>query len=342
MRSNLLASVALLITSLPCALPADEIDIEDRDPSCLEDVVCEGPPCRKTYVQADILFLNYGRGASSQPVVIRTIDDNFNYPGPTLLSSGDAGLGTQYGPQITFGVLNEDCRGWELTYFGLFGGGGSATALGDNDLAIPGVLGLASYDFFASNQMTVTTSGELHSFEVNRIRRICDWTVLGGFRYFRLEDALNIRAGDPDTSGSDYHIDAVNNLFGVQAGLRRSGQINCLGWDVSGKAGLFGNSATQNQFVTDFPNPNPPYYLRDPLHSSASNVAFVGELNLGVSYQLTERLAARAGYKLLWVEGVALAANQLDFDYPGSTSASVANGGGVFLHGAFAGLEASW
>jgi hypothetical protein len=315
-------------------------DAPDKGDDCVK--ACDWAPQRVVYAQADALFMKYQRGASSQPVVILVEDEITNeYPGDTLLTSGEAMVGTQFGPRITLGVLTDECRGWEASYFGLFAGDGSATVFGDDDLAIPGDLGVASLDFFAADRITVTSESELHSFEIQRIRMINDcWTLMGGFRYLRLRDEFNIRSFDEDTSENDYNLRAKNDLFGAQLGLRRSGVVRRLGWDVTGKAGIYGNAASQSQYVTDFPNPDPEYFLRDPVSSSTGQFAFVGELNLGLSLPLNNWLSLRGGYNLLWIEGVALAGNQLDFT--DTDPSGVSTNGCVFLHGAHVGVEARW
>ncbi len=323
--------------------------VQEESPSDLRFEATESAPyltpetaVDERYVRVDALFMKLGRGAAGQPVVIRTVDENFNSPGPTLISSNEVGRGRQTGPQITLGRLNGDGLGWEAAYFGLFGGSQSKTVTGDNDLAIPGALGLSSLDFFGSDIMTVTSSGELHSVEFNAQERGDFLTTLWGVRYLRTTDTLNILSGDPDTSGSDYHVRSANNLYGAQLGLRHARRGPTLGWDVTGKAGVFANSASTDQYVTDSPNPNPVFYLRDPQGDATTTLAFVGEIDAGVTVQITSAVAFRAGYKLLWLDGVASASDQLDFNSPGPSTNSIETHGGMFLHGATAGLEARW
>jgi hypothetical protein len=49
----------------------------------------------------------------------------------------------------------------------------------------------------------------------------------------------------------------------------------------------------------------------------------------------------RTGYNLIWIEGLALAPDQLDFSNTGD-DAELQDGGGVFLHGVNIGLEGRW
>ena len=57
--------------------------------------------------------------------------------------------------------------------------------------------------------------------------------------------------------------------------------------------------------------------------------------------QLTDHLALRGGYRLLWLDGVALASDQLavsDF----ANGSGFNDSGNVFYHGAFAGFELAY
>lgn len=252
-------------------------------------------------------------------------------------------LGLQAGPQVTLGVVDDYGDGWETRYFSLLGGSQQAVATGDNDVALAGTLGLASIDFFGTDQIAVDSTGELHSVEANRLRQWGGVTWLTGVRYLRLYDRLTITSKDSETdSFAQYDLKTANNLFGAQLGLRHAAEVGRLRWQVDVKAGLYGNAATHNQAVVDFPNPDPPFFLREWCPRSRGNVAFVGELEFGLSYAITAKWSARAGYRMLWVEGVGLSADQLDFRDLPSSSIAFSTAGGIFMHGASVGLELNW
>jgi hypothetical protein len=170
--------------------------------------------------------------------------------------------------------------------------------------------------------------------------RSFEW--FAGFRYLTLGEDLNIVAQRTVAGGIEegsYDIRTTNNLYGAQLGarLRRSGYR--FGWETTGKAGLFGNDAHERQWVTDFPN----YPLRPTTSGSRSGVAFVGEINLSAFYRLTDVWNLKAGYSAMWIEGLALAPDQLDFNFATSPSGNVVyNSGAMFLHGVNVGLEARW
>lgn len=320
-------------------LPDMIIGQDDVHANACDCAVCnDGTRQSRFYFRAETLFLDYGRRAMAQPAVIRNGEQGTNVE---LLSS-DAATGIQFGPLVTFGIHRNAQTSWEFSYFGLFAGAGVAVANGDNDLALPGDLGLASVDLFNSNRMEVRSSGELHNFEINRLRHFDRWTLLTGFRYLRLTDSLLIESIDQGTDISEYSLEAENHLFGMQGGLQRSKRSGSWLWQVGGKAGVFGNSASQLQFVTDFPNPNPPFFLRAPVEQTQGQVAFIGEVDLGLAYEISPTLRVRAGYRLLWIEGVALAANQIDYRDVLVSEIRLSSAGGVFLHGATVGLEGTW
>ncbi len=57
-------------------------------------------------------------------------------------------------------------------------------------------------------------------------------------------------------------------------------------------------------------------------------------------YRLDDVWTLRGGYNLLWIEGVALAPDQLDFTDTPTSGTSLDIDSGVFAHGFSAGLEA--
>ncbi len=295
---------------------------------CVESACC---PERRFSVQADALLLKRVPRSLNQPVVLDTA-------GATLLTTRDADLPMRAGPRLTLGFASDDCHAWEGVYFGTHNWHGSATAEQANDLRIPGDLALATLDFLFADQMRIDYSAQLHNVEVNRWRHggTCSW--LAGFRYLNLDEDFNIRANDFNTGGSDYRVEAENNLFGGQLGARLAGCRGRFAWDLTGKAGVFGNAGRQHTFVGDFDNT---FVIRD-VAGRRNNVALVADITFNAQWQLCDTWSVRAGYNVIWVEGVVLAPDQLDFTDTPLSGTAVDNGGGIFLHGAHVGLAARW
>ena len=167
-------------------------------------------------------------------------------------------------------------------------------------------------------------------------------TWFAGFRYLNLGQKLDISAqrtvGGLVEDGT-YNIRTSNNLYGAQLGARLRRTSGRFGWDATGFAGVFGNDAQQTQSVTDFPN----FPLRPTVSSSRGGVAFASGANLSGLYSLTNVWNLRAGYNVIWIEGLALAPNQLNFNFASAQGGTqLHNGGGMLLHGVNVGLEARW
>jgi hypothetical protein len=167
-------------------------------------------------------------------------------------------------------------------------------------------------------------------------------TWFAGARYLNIAERLNISTqrivGGGIEEGS-YNMTTNNNLYGAQLGASLRRTSGRFGWDATGFGGIFGNDAQQTQAATTFPN----FPLRPTVSSSQSRVAFVGGINVSALYALNNIWNVRAGYNALWIEGLALAPDQLDFDFAAAQGGSqIRNGGGTFLHGANVGVEARW
>ncbi|MEI8374514.1 MAG: Lpg1974 family pore-forming outer membrane protein [Planctomycetota bacterium] len=293
---------------------------------------CEEP---RFYATADALFLKLDQGTrQAMPVVIN------QDTGETALTTHDLDYNMVAGPRLAFGYRLNECGTIEASYFGLHHWDATAEVTGNNNLRLPGDLPLATLDFFDADHMRLDYSSELNNVEINYYRRTGfeNLSLLVGFRYLNLNETFNIHSNDVDTGGSDYNIRATNNLFGAQFGGRWQKDWDRLGLDFVGKAGIFGNSAKQHTFVGDFDNT---YVMRDSTTTGA-NAAFIGELGFNGSYRLTQALCVRAGYNLIWIEGLARAMDQLDFTDTPTSGTTLVIGKGAFLHGGNVGLEARW
>jgi hypothetical protein len=282
----------------------------------------------------------WGRTVGSGRVaVIRVTDEATAAPGTPLLAMSDLAMNFQPGMRIVAGWRQDAQRAFEVSYFGIFNWHDSAIVQGNNNLALPGALGLASQDFFAADQMRLSYRSQLNNAEANVIGTDGPFSLLGGFRYLSLYEKLNIRSTDFDCGTSDYHIRTTNNLFGGQLGASFRRSYGRFAWDATAKAGLLGNTASQWQFVTDFP---PGTFLRDRRTATGAQLAFVSDFNVSIYYRLFSFLTLRAGYNLLWVDGVALAPGQLDFSNTAKSGSDLRSGDGFFAHGISAGVLADW
>lgn len=181
---------------------------------------------------------------------------------------------------------------------------------------------------------------KLNNLEFNaRWNPCCALTLLAGLRWVELRENLQGTLTPPTFSWEPpfWNTDARNNLYGFQVGadgkLLDSGRISI---DGLVKAGIYDNQAEEATGVSIFKATRLSY-------ASTNHAAFVGEIGLQCKYQITDRLAATAGYQAIWLDGVALAPAQIDQTVTIPLDIVVVRGvncdGGVFYHGATVGLE---
>lgn len=188
---------------------------------------------------------------------------------------------------------------------------------------------------------------ELYSTEFN-LRRRMDWlTPLIGFRWVELEEQFGVAGMEPPTPGIpySYRYDTHNHMYGVQVGAE------VILWDRGGplrvdgvfKAGVYYNEADLDAAFAYGPAPDEAEQVVFEQSWAEPHTSFLGEVGLGASWQASDWLNLRGGYQLTWIEGVALAPEQIpstDLFVPFNTE--VNTGGSPLYHGPYAAIEARW
>lgn len=298
---------------------------------------CKLCPC--AYGMVEGLIMDRNNSAINQPL-IQDVNSQ-----TTLFSTSNLNPDWGGGFRVLAGKRIVDCYAIEAGYFGLFGLTDNYSITSQDGMQLPGDLGLAVNNFFSANRVDIESTSYLQGAEANLVRCNCccdpcrsiEWFT--GFRYINFNDKLSITGYDLQESSSLYGVRAQNNLFGGQVGSRLRRCFGRFSVEGTGKAGLFGNMAKQSSdAIVDFPN----FVVRPATSASDCQAAFVGDLNLSGIYQLNSVWGIRSGYNVMWLEGVALAPDQLDFTDTPTSGTSLANNGGVFLHGVNFGLEGRW
>jgi len=180
----------------------------------------------------------------------------------------------------------------------------------------------------------------------------CQCSTSLGVRYLRFDEDFMYRsnydewiAGVYDNSNSIAHyIDADNHLVGFQVGGNGCYHLGCCGkvaLHFSSNAGIYGNYIEVDQYwsrAVRFANGTQDAFN---INADDENIAFVGELRLGASYQCSCHCRLYGGYRALGVSGVALSTSQLaqsPYITPGQ-SGYVDCSGSIFLHGLQSGVE---
>lgn len=188
---------------------------------------------------------------------------------------------------------------------------------------------------------------ELYSTEFN-LRRRMDWlTPLIGFRWVELEEQFGVAGLEPPTPGIpySYRYDTHNHMYGVQVGAEvilwnRGGPLRV---DGVFKAGMYYNEADLDAAFGYGPVPDEAERIVFEQSRAEPHTSFLGEVGVGASWQASDWLNLRGGYQLTWIEGVALAPEQIpstDLFVPFNTE--VNTGGSPLYHGPYAAIEARW
>jgi hypothetical protein len=196
---------------------------------------------------------------------------------------------------------------------------------------------------------TVRSSGWIQSAEVNWRKNECysPITWLTGFRWIELNSQTNVdyAFANPNPFGSgSINTASGNNLYGAQMGADMRLWNRGGAWRVNGigKAGVFYNAASYQRSSAGFVTAEGADFPLGSVAATADQTSFFGEVGLNSTYWITNWLAWRAGYTVLWASGVAVAAEQLPLNNFGDGTATINTNGSVLLHGVTTGIEARW
>jgi hypothetical protein len=298
--------------------------------------------------------------------------DTSTAPGVEAFNSNQFRQGFSAGPKISLTYHGDSGYGVELSYFNIFDQSASKTIGPDNPadwlvMKAPGIF-WQTQDF-PYQGMAWRAATNLYNVEANgRLDVTSRVTLLAGVRWLQLNDDLEgtLTPADrtaptwkqtypyynynlfqvgllpPDGPAGNYppfwNTSTRNNLYGVQIGM--DGKILELGrFSLDGviKIGLFDDNAEQSTGVS----------LKKqvfPSQATTNHAAFASEAGLQVKYQLLKGLALKAGYEVLWLDGVALAPGQIQetLTLTNVRALGVNCGSNVLFQGATAGLEYSF
>jgi hypothetical protein len=247
--------------------------------------------------------------------------------------------------RLTFGYCFDEKNGIEASYFG-FGllsmeqSSGLIDGAGTYNVAIP----FDTNDYDGIDYAKFKYRSEFnHNGELSYKRRMVSdglmagSSLMGGVRVMNIDEEFTVFSSDdvPDIF-SKYRVKTSNLLVGGQIGGRaRFNPLKKFAIDVWGKAGAYANMADQDTLMTDSADTE---VLRD-YSDSATKLAFVGELGLNLEGQIHKNVFIHGGYQAIFVNGIALAPENVDFVGPEAHRKSVDCDGDAIYHGAFLGVK---
>jgi hypothetical protein len=247
-----------------------------------------------------------------------------------LMNSNGFNFNWAAGPRV--GIVGEDVLfgcDVEASYFGIDGwvaakeiivpaGGANFAVFGQSPTPI-------TYALAYGTDLNFHYISRLHSAEINLRHPVWErLSLLIGFRNVELHEELDITRNNLSFVG----VNTDNHLYGGQIGMNVA-FVNTCRFSIEGvvKAGVFGNYSDLAMSVRD----------QSRLGDKTTHTAAMGEIGLMGIYQVTNNLSARLGYQAMWLDGVAIAGNQVEYVDPANSKPYM--GGTLFYHGASAGLE---
>jgi len=266
-------------------------------------------------VQVDVLWVSANRS-----------DDHVIAPGNSLLANGPRNRG-QF-------VLSSSRVGKPdaATAPGAVAAGRLAVALALATIAV--VLWLA----IARRTPAVTTAKAPTAYAVWAFCRAYSAAV----SFCGLGSLLRCVAGLIENGIGNYNVVTHNNLLGLQIGADMTFRKCRWEWGIESKIGPYLNYANQQSQI------NAARYSSGALQDTVDQrlvanryeASLIGEVGFQASYKFRPNLVGRAAYDFMWVTGLALAPEQVQFVADPTDRVNV--NGAIFSQGISLGLEWKW
>ncbi len=277
--------------------------------------------------------------------------------GPRLLGTDDLSLDESAGVRVSAAMQLGAGNVLEATYLGSFNWSDQTSVVSptNNLFSVMSNFGQDPFGGFDDTDeaayAALEYSSNFDSVELNYRQR---WVApnckiqgswLAGARYFYLTEEFRYATVSFARNGAmDYDIGVSNSLTGAQLG----GDLwVCImpGLSIGGelKGGIYGNRATQRTHIDAVSFGTPV----DEKVTGAS-AAFLGDAKVTVLWRLSQNWTLRGGYMFVYVDQVALAAENFNPAPPFVNDPlrpripRIADNSDVFYHGAHFGLEYMW
>jgi hypothetical protein len=275
--------------------------------------------------------------------------------GPVVLSTEDLQPEFSASGKYTFGRRIFDCYRLEGTYTGyaswndqrlvtntdtnaLGGTGNLSTFL--SGFSIPPTAGLDGANFAAAAMRSNFQSGELNLLYWGDMPPgPMDVSFLVGLRYMRIQDQfLFASMADLPAGGTTVNLDTntLNNLWGAQIGIAFDVLVTTRWWlNVTAKGGIF-NDHVQMNSLADING------TQGLVTDTRNRTAWLGDISMVANWQITPAWVFRAGYQVMFVNGIALAKDQALASFFTNTTGPLNDSGRIAYHGPLLGLMYNW
>jgi len=318
-------------------------------------ITCASPPHEFWYGELTATGLKRDTDPTGGPIATLDTADN------VVLYARDAWPDFRAGAMVRLGRMFTPRWAIEYSYLGTGTwqadaavGDQTANALGGlGNLFSPfGDFGDAPVEDFDYNELvSIHGSTDLASFELSLRNRLSMPTeplqvsVFYGIRYIDLGERFDYYSQTqvPLPTGATQWVDVriQNDLFGAQLGTLLEWHIEPQWWlDARLAAGLYNNRAMQRTVYCetgDHPGENV-------LEKHGERGSVGAEVSLALAYYPRPNLGAQFGYHFLWLDRVALAAENFETDpiLLREGPAQLDSEGTIMFHGPFLGVTLAW
>lgn len=205
-----------------------------------------------------------------------------------------------------------------------------------------------------SSQHYLRRRNEVHNAELNfltqpmgNIGSRYGNTLFAGTRYFRFDEGLTFSAAAAGTNfgaaagtlSGMYDVDVLNELMGGQFGVRSYVYLMpSLKLHASPSFGVYWNKIEHRSQIT-LGNRQSGLDIT----SKKDECALMGQLDVGLTYELTQRWSVFAAYRALAASNVALSDDQIPLSVTDRGDIiDIDSKGSLILHGALAGVQYYW
>ena len=175
-------------------------------------------------------------------------------------------------------------------------------------------------------------------------------SYLIGFRYLSLDEIFGYygrgtvtSSGGTSAVSGDYDVNTHNDMFGPQIGADLMFHQCRYSYGVQTKLAPLVNFSDQySRIVTSASGDPMATYgdINEIRYAKKDDCTLVGELSILGNYRIRKNLVVHAGYHFVWITGLALAGEQIQFQP--NAAATLNDNGHVFYQGISAGLEWIW
>ena len=281
----------------------------------------------------DVLGMNRDNGTNTVLVQnTNTLATEFN--------SSQLHFDDEIGGKVWFQLMGPSGIAVQTTYMKLATFVADGSVFGADNLQIPFPLASPTTDFFGASRMNSHWTSAIQGAELNVIYPWGNFQLIGGYRYFEIDEGFTLEAVNTVTFGtSDFDVFAFNQMHGGQIGVQGQWSLfDLVNFDFWAKFGVFADVANEHQILHDLNNT---VVLRD-TRGSSTEASYISEVGAQIMIPLGASLSVHAGYDVFFIDHVALAPEQLDFGDQLNSGTHVRHTGDFILHGVNVGLTAVW